>query len=215
IRVGRGHLQPRRRHHVSQAGINAPWQSNPTDDEDVAWALSTAEALLGRGERQEAIRWVRKAAEQAAEAGADDRELELAKTAAELASLPDAPAPGEVHATEPSAAPVTEQAPNTMAQPGSMERVAEAGHNGVAEPVADRPPDRAAELSWSSEAAAADANGAAGTSQGGVLVGIPAVVISDPPPPPAASPDNTGAASLETGEDPPTDPDQRGDGTAQ
>ncbi len=67
---------------MSEAQVIAPWQSNPEDNEDVAWALSTAEALLGRGERQEAIRWVRKAAEQAADIGADDRALELAKSAA-------------------------------------------------------------------------------------------------------------------------------------
>ena len=35
------------------------------DDEDVHWALSTASALWGRGERTEALKWLRRAAEQA------------------------------------------------------------------------------------------------------------------------------------------------------
>ncbi|WP_437650626.1 hypothetical protein [Sorangium sp. So ce362] len=55
------------------------------DDEDVHWALSTATALWGRGERDEALRWLRRAAEQASDANADLRALELFKAAAEVA----------------------------------------------------------------------------------------------------------------------------------
>ncbi|WP_044986041.1 hypothetical protein [Sorangium cellulosum] len=55
------------------------------DDEDVHWALSTATALWGRGEREEALRWLRRAAEQASDANADLRALELFKAAAEVA----------------------------------------------------------------------------------------------------------------------------------
>lgn len=43
------------------------------DDEDVHWALSTAAALWARGEREEALRWLRRAAEQASDANADLR----------------------------------------------------------------------------------------------------------------------------------------------
>jgi hypothetical protein len=63
------------------------------DPEDVAWALSTAEAMWNRAENADAIKWIRRAAEAASEAEADDRALELAKAAAELASMvvrPDA-----------------------------------------------------------------------------------------------------------------------------
>jgi hypothetical protein len=65
------------------------------DSEDVAWALSTAEAMFARGDGGDALKWLRRAAESASEAQADDRALELAKAAAELASVlgPSASAP--------------------------------------------------------------------------------------------------------------------------
>jgi hypothetical protein len=56
------------------------------DSEDVVWALSTAEAMHSRGDRGDALKWLRRAAEAASEAQADDRALELAKAAADLAS---------------------------------------------------------------------------------------------------------------------------------
>lgn len=55
-----------------------------TDAEDVAWGLQTAEALWKRGERIDAIVWLRRAAQAAGEAADDDRALELARSAAEL-----------------------------------------------------------------------------------------------------------------------------------
>ncbi|MEO6418810.1 MAG: hypothetical protein ABIP39_05355, partial [Polyangiaceae bacterium] len=58
----------------------------PNDHEDVSWALSTAEATWKRGERADALKWLRRAAEAASEAEDDDRALALAKAAAELAS---------------------------------------------------------------------------------------------------------------------------------
>ena len=60
------------------------------DPEDVAWALSTAEALWKRGEYHDAVSWIRKAATAASEADADLRVIELAKAAAELATLVEA-----------------------------------------------------------------------------------------------------------------------------
>jgi hypothetical protein len=57
------------------------------DSEDVAWALSTAEAMYARGDRGDALKWLRRAAEAASEAQADDRALELAKAAADLAGI--------------------------------------------------------------------------------------------------------------------------------
>jgi hypothetical protein len=57
------------------------------DPEDVSWALSTAEAMWSRGDHAEAIKWIRRGAEAASEAEADDRALELAKAAADLAGL--------------------------------------------------------------------------------------------------------------------------------
>jgi hypothetical protein len=58
--------------------------SKDTDAEDVAWGLQTAEALWKRGERIDAIVWLRRAAQAAGEAADDDRALELARSAAEL-----------------------------------------------------------------------------------------------------------------------------------
>ncbi len=54
------------------------------DDEDVHWALSTATALYARGEALEALKWLRRAVENASDANRDDRSLQLAKAAAEL-----------------------------------------------------------------------------------------------------------------------------------
>lgn len=65
--------------------------AKPDDPEDVSWALSTAEATWQRGEHADAIRWLRRAAEAASEAEADDRALELAKAAADLANVGQAP----------------------------------------------------------------------------------------------------------------------------
>ncbi len=56
----------------------------PTDAEDVAWALQTAEALWKRNERVDAIVWLRRSAQAAGEAEDDDRALDLARSAAEL-----------------------------------------------------------------------------------------------------------------------------------
>jgi len=61
-------------------------QAKADDHEDVSWALSTAEATWSRGDRADALKWLRRAAEAASEAEADDRALELAKAAAEIAT---------------------------------------------------------------------------------------------------------------------------------
>lgn len=100
------------------------------DSEDVAWALSTAEAMYARGDRGDALKWLRRAAEAASEAQADDRALELAKAAADLASAlgpstsapspaapppPPAPSASALQATRP-AAPVVAHAPASPLQ---------------------------------------------------------------------------------------------------
>lgn len=71
-----------------------------TDVEDVVWGLQTAEALWKRGERGDALVWLRRAAQAAGDASDDDRALELARLAAELsewmasaAAAPPAPPP--------------------------------------------------------------------------------------------------------------------------
>jgi len=69
----------------------------PRDPEAVAVAIETARALFRTGERLDALRWLRRAAERAEEAGDDVRSVSLARSAAdlstELQSMPPAPPP--------------------------------------------------------------------------------------------------------------------------
>jgi hypothetical protein len=55
------------------------------DSEDVAWALSTAEAMYARGDRGDALKWLRRAADAASET-AKDRAVELSRAAATFAT---------------------------------------------------------------------------------------------------------------------------------
>jgi len=80
-----------------------------TDAEDVAWGLQTAEALWKRGERIDAIVWLRRAAQAAGEAADDDRALELARSAAELSDWMATQPPGT---TLPPAAQTHQPPPN-------------------------------------------------------------------------------------------------------
>jgi hypothetical protein len=88
------------------------------DSEDVAWALSTAEAMYARGDRSDALKWLRRAAESASEAQADDRALELAKAAADLATIVG-PTPSMIPPppTRPSQAPQAAAAPAPPPRP--------------------------------------------------------------------------------------------------
>jgi hypothetical protein len=83
------------------------------DPEDVAWALSTAEAMWNRAENADAIKWIRRAAEAASEAENDDRALELAKAAADLASMLV-----KVEGNPSEMPPPPEPAPNTLQSRG-------------------------------------------------------------------------------------------------
>ncbi len=87
-------------------------QARKNDPEDVAWALSTAQTMWGRGDRMEAAKWLRRAAEAASEADDDTRALELAKAASDVSALlstppppPSIPPPRPSSAPRPSAAP--------------------------------------------------------------------------------------------------------------
>lgn len=68
-----------------------PPEAEPGDGDDVRWALETASAVWAQGDQHAALSWIRRAAEAAAEAGADDRALRLARAAAELRSAFDIP----------------------------------------------------------------------------------------------------------------------------
>src|ERR1700734_1422128 len=56
----------------------------PSDLEDVAWALQTAESLWKRGDRVDAVVWVRRAAQAAGEGDDAKRAVALGSYAAEL-----------------------------------------------------------------------------------------------------------------------------------
>jgi hypothetical protein len=79
----------------------------PRDPEPVAVAIETARALFRSGERFEALRWLRRAAERAEEAGDDVRSVSLARSAADLST--------ELQSVLPP--PVTHAAPATDAVP--------------------------------------------------------------------------------------------------
>jgi hypothetical protein len=97
------------------------------DAEDVAWALQTADALWNRGERVDAIVWLRRAAQSAGEAEDDDRALELARQAAELA---------EWIASNPAGAPLPASAEAVLTTPPEA---GEAVDDLLREPDEDRP----------------------------------------------------------------------------
>ena len=55
-----------------------------SDTDDVSWSLETGRSMWQQGEMREALRWLKRAAESAEEAGNDTRSLSLAKAAADL-----------------------------------------------------------------------------------------------------------------------------------
>ena len=61
------------------------------DPDDVRWALETGKAMWQKGDKREALRWLRRAAETASEEGADERALALAKAAADRRTELDIP----------------------------------------------------------------------------------------------------------------------------
>ena len=60
----------------------------PGDNEDVVSALETADIFWTKGDTDEALRWLKRAAETASDAGNDMRALVIARSAADLKSVP-------------------------------------------------------------------------------------------------------------------------------
>ncbi len=170
----------------------------PSDPEDVSWALSTAEAMWARGDIAEAVKWLRRGAEAASEAEADERALELAKAAANLSarlprrSSPSAPPQGSsaaalLEATPQGAAvsptPLRRLGSSLPPQPGATPP------RGVAA-VRSSPPSQGPHQGGS--AAPSGASGASGALRGGAPLPLVSSVRSSSPPvpqlPPASSP---------------------------
>lgn len=85
---------------------------SPRDDdpEDVFWALSTATTLWNRGERAEALKWLRRAAKQASDQRAEARSKELLRASMGIAaalgpSIPPPPLPAKSPAGTPLSVP--------------------------------------------------------------------------------------------------------------
>jgi hypothetical protein len=81
------------------------------DPDSVVTALEVGASMWARGEHAEGMKWLRKAVDEAFEAGLDDRGLELSKCAAAIASL--VPPPPSARPPSPTNAPpaVTSAAP--------------------------------------------------------------------------------------------------------
>lgn len=92
------------------------------DADDVSLALEVAQSQWTRGDRAEALKWLRKAVDAAFEADDDKRGMELSKIAAELKaeiekpSRPQPPPPRAAQPVKPSAPP-PQPRPNPPAQP--------------------------------------------------------------------------------------------------
>src|SRR3954468_2455467 len=125
-----------------EAAVALP-EPRPEDDEDVVWGLSTASALWARGERRDAIVWLRRAAEAAVAAGQDFRASELGMYAGELEDTLNSMA-----ATPPPAL-VGEDTEDTLPEMTAEDTIADEGGALSAQPVSvepieDDPPRRAA-----------------------------------------------------------------------
>lgn len=91
-----------------------------TDAEDVVWGLQTAETLWKRGERIDALVWLRRAAQAAGDANDDDRALELARHAAELTewmASTEEPLSSEPAGASGAAKPLASDAADALAAP--------------------------------------------------------------------------------------------------
>jgi hypothetical protein len=118
----------------------------PEDSDDVELALETAAALWGKGDRPEALRWLRRGAEAAGQAGNDQRALDLARRAAELDSLPS-PVAEEERRPEPAPEPEGEIEAEVEAEAGAeieVEAGAETEVEAETEIEAEPPPSVAA-----------------------------------------------------------------------
>ena len=90
--------------------------TKPDDPKDVSWGLTTAAACWKRNDRSEALRWLRKAVEAASEAEMDERALELAKIAADMATHIGSIAPPRPATSAPNA-------PNAPGRPSASPTV--------------------------------------------------------------------------------------------
>lgn len=113
---------------------------DPSDTEDVLFALETAQALYSKGELQDAVRWLRRAADEAEQAGSDQRALELARAAAELVSEVSPPV------SSPKPPPVSSPNPGISAAAATSVAPAETPSVGAGRPRLPPPPPKRSSL---------------------------------------------------------------------
>jgi hypothetical protein len=105
-------------------------ETQDSDSDDVRWALETANTMWTQGDKQEALKWLRRAAESAEQSGDDMRSLMLAKARAELHSLVD---------IEPE--PPTPKPPvDSLEQRGPLDAPPQSGRVPSSRPASSRPP---------------------------------------------------------------------------
>ena len=97
-------------------------QVKPNDDDGVSLALETASALWSNESCDEALRWLRKAADAAEQAGDDMRALELARAAADLRSQKQVNEAPPAEPAEPVPAPMEEASPSSQSLSLSPQR---------------------------------------------------------------------------------------------
>src|SRR5450432_1244245 len=104
----------------------------PRDPEAVAVAIETARALFRTGDRLDALRWLRRAAERAEEAGDDTRAVGLARSAADLSTALQSSPPSRRHDEAAALAPYDDFSDQTVVDaPAATALVREALQSGV------------------------------------------------------------------------------------
>jgi hypothetical protein len=101
------------------------------DPEAVAVAIETARALLRSGDRLDALRWLRRAAERAEEAGDDARAVTLARSAADLSTALQTTSPPSSRDEAAALAPYDDFSDKTVVDTPATAIVREALQSGV------------------------------------------------------------------------------------
>lgn len=179
--------------------------TQPGDSDDVELALETAQRLYRTGDHAEALKWLRRAANAAEEAGDDMRQLQLARAAADLtATISTNP---QVVTSAPSVPPTAKSAlpsptPSRLPQPPSKQPPPAPSNKPsvVPGPVAPAKPSAAATTSGTPQPPSAASSGppplpAKGRPSPPSVTPAPGRASESQPPPPQLSDSITPLAS--------------------
>jgi len=112
------------------------------DPEAVAVAVETARALFRTGDRLDALRWLRRAAERAEEAGDDTRAVALARSAADLSTVIQSTPPSARNDEAAALAPYDDFSDQTVVDAPGTALVRDALRSGVQITEKSVPPPR-------------------------------------------------------------------------